>query len=58
MALLISAPKISAQVTNFDWPREIDSPIGQIIMYEPQPDALDGDILTGRGFVVTTKLLA
>ncbi len=50
-SLLVFTPRSSAQETNFDWPREIDSPIGQIIMYEPQPDSLDGDLITGRAAV-------
>ena len=48
IALLTLAPRSRAQDTNFDWPREIDSSIGQIVLYEPQSDSLDGDTLTGR----------
>src|ERR1700722_10025922 len=48
IALLAFAPRSRAQETNFDWPREIDSSIGQIVLYEPQSDSLDGDTLTGR----------
>jgi hypothetical protein len=51
IALLIFAPRMHAQETNFDWPRQIDSSIGQIIMYEPQPDSLDGDTLSGRAAI-------
>jgi len=42
------APRSRAQDTNFEWPRAIDSSIGRIVLYEPQPDSLDGDTLTGR----------
>jgi hypothetical protein len=37
---LTLAPRIRVQETNLDWPRQIDSSIGQIILYEPQPDSI------------------
>lgn len=33
------------------WPREIESDLGKIIIYQPQLDSLDGNILTGRAAV-------
>ena len=33
------------------WPREIESDLGKIIIYQPQLDSLDGNILTGRSAV-------
>lgn len=51
IALLFFAQRSYAQETNFDWPREIDSSIGQIILYEPQPDSLDGDTLSARAAI-------
>jgi hypothetical protein len=33
---------------NADWPREIDSPQGLLVVYEPQPDTFQGPTLTGR----------
>jgi hypothetical protein len=33
------------------WPREIESDLGKIIIYQPQLDPLDGNILTGRSAV-------
>jgi hypothetical protein len=48
---LVCSAGSKAQDTNFDWPREIDSSIGHIVLYEPQPDSLDGNVLTGRSAV-------
>ncbi len=31
-----------------DWPRRIDSAAGTIVVYEPQPEALQGSTLSGR----------
>ena len=31
-----------------DWPRAFDTASGAFIIYEPQPEALDGDVLSGR----------
>lgn len=31
-----------------DWPQEITAPEGKIIIYQPQPEKLKGNILTGR----------
>jgi hypothetical protein len=30
------------------WPRQIDSPSGSFVIYQPQPEELHGDVLTGR----------
>ncbi len=30
------------------WPREFDSPSGPFVIYQPQPEELNGDVLTGR----------
>jgi hypothetical protein len=42
------APPPAEPGANPDWPREIDSPAGVIVVYEPQPDAMQGATLTGR----------
>ena len=31
------------------WPREIEVPEGKVVIYQPQADVLDGNILKGRG---------
>ncbi len=31
-----------------DWPQEIDAPEGTIVVYQPQPEKLTGNVLTGR----------
>jgi hypothetical protein len=33
---------------NPDWPREVDSSAGVVVVYEPQPDTFQGPTLTGR----------
>src|SRR5215471_11270013 len=30
------------------WPRQFDSSSGAFIIYQPQPETLNGDVLTGR----------
>lgn len=53
--LLISQEKIYAQKTT--WPREI--PLtktgGKVVIYQPQPDALEGNILTGRAAIAAKE---
>ncbi|UCG76227.1 MAG: carbohydrate-binding family V/XII [Gemmatimonadota bacterium] len=37
-----------------DWPRRISVPEGEILLYQPQPDSLDGDRLRARAAVAVT----
>ncbi len=37
--------------TTGDWPREIGTPKGTIVIYQPQPEKLDGNQLKGRAAV-------
>src|SRR3954466_3323654 len=30
------------------WPQEVKAPEGTIVVYQPQPERLDGNVLTGR----------
>ncbi len=47
-AALIAGPMAAAEDPP-GWPREIDTPEGHIIhTYQPQPETLNGDVLTGR----------
>ena len=49
-ATLVSQQKLSAQTT---WPREIPfaKTGGKVVIYQPQPDALEGNTLTGRAAI-------
>ncbi len=37
-----------ARADDLGWPRQLDSSSGSIVIYQPQPEDLDGDVLTGR----------
>ena len=37
--------------TDGDWTREITIPQGIVVIYQPQPDVLEGNILKGRAAV-------
>ena len=47
-AIAILALLESANVSAVDWPQEIVAEEGTIVVYQPQPEALDGNILSGR----------
>src|ERR1700723_3405779 len=54
IAALFTATTSKAQGTqeiDTSWPREIESDLGKIIIYQPQLDSLDGNIITGRAAV-------
>lgn len=34
-----------------DWPQEIDAPEGTIVVYQPQPERLEGNVLEGRAAI-------
>jgi hypothetical protein len=38
----------TARATVSDWPRQFDSASGTFIIYQPQPETLNGDVLSGR----------
>ncbi len=44
-ALAVAVP---ARAADPAWPRQIDSPSGSFVIYQPQPEDLDGDLLTAR----------
>ena len=48
LLLLATAPLALAQTT---WPQEIADPEGTIVVYQPQPETLKGNVLTGRASV-------
>jgi hypothetical protein len=39
---------IPARADDPGWPRQFDSSSGSFVIYQPQPENLDGDVLTGR----------
>jgi hypothetical protein len=46
--LTITAALASTAVHAMDWPQEITAEEGTIVVYQPQPDRLDGNMLTAR----------
>ncbi|MGB3562000.1 MAG: hypothetical protein WBC09_02970, partial [Thermoanaerobaculia bacterium] len=57
LGLLATIPANAAEEEG--WPREIETADGLVVMYQPQLDSLEGDILAGRAAVAvippTTK---
>lgn len=51
IGILFSAAAANAQEIDASWPREIDSDFGRIVVYQPQLDTLDGNVLSGRAAV-------
>ena len=47
---LLAAPIFtsSARAADPGWPRQFNSASGSFVIYEPQPEDLEGDVLTGR----------
>ncbi len=45
VSLALASPTQAAEST---WPRQFDSPAGSFVIYQPQPENLTGDLLTGR----------
>src|SRR6266850_6279331 len=39
---------ITARADDPGWPRQFDSSSGSFVIYQPQPEYLEGDLLTGR----------
>src|SRR6185503_15324456 len=51
VALTVTASLAVAMTARADdpgWPRQFDSSSGTFVIYQPQPENLDGDVLTGR----------
>jgi hypothetical protein len=52
LTLFFGSPLILAdEEVDSHWPREINLPQGDVIIYQPQPENLTGDILTGRAAI-------
>lgn len=51
VCLLPMEPAWAEENLEGSWPREIDSPQGMVVIYQPQPEKLDGNLLKGRAAV-------
>ncbi len=49
--LLLPASAWAQEASDGGWPREIDTPQGVVVIYQPQPEKLDGNQLKGRAAV-------
>jgi hypothetical protein len=45
---ILAALPVGSRAADSGWPRQFDSPSGKFIIYQPQPETLNGDVLTGR----------
>ena len=52
LATLLMTGPLAAQ--ELGWPREIVVPEGKVVMYQPQADSFEDDLLTGRAAVSVT----
>jgi hypothetical protein len=50
--IALAAGNLAAQ--DLGWPREINAPKAKVVMYQPQAEALEGNVLTGRAAVSVT----
>jgi hypothetical protein len=48
LALMLAASPLLAQL---EWPQEITAPGGTIVVYQPQPEKLNGNVLSGRAAI-------
>ncbi|MCD6430870.1 MAG: hypothetical protein J7L57_06605 [Deltaproteobacteria bacterium] len=46
--ILLCGVSVKAQDVVDGWPREIETPKALIVIYQPQPESLDGNLLKGR----------
>ncbi len=54
LALVVVVPQARAQDTETTWPREINTPEGKIVIYQPQLEAFDEVTLKARSAVSVT----
>ena len=47
-ATAVLVAPIPARAADTEWPRQFDSSSGAFVIYQPQPEDLQGDVLTGR----------
>ena len=53
--LMLLTPSPVQEVADLGWPREITVPAGTVVIYQPQPEALEGNALTSRAAVSVTR---
>lgn len=46
--LVLTALTVSAVASAVDWPQEVTADEGTIVVYQPQPESLNGNTLAGR----------
>jgi hypothetical protein len=54
MTTVLAQEEVSGEVNGQgggDWPREIQVPEGVVVIYQPQPETLNGNLLKGRAAV-------
>ena len=49
--ILVSFNAVATDTDDVAWPREIDIPEGVLVIYQPQPEKLEGDHLFARAAV-------
>jgi hypothetical protein len=54
LASMLLASSSPSGAVDPDWPRQIDTPEATIVLYQPQPETLQGNILTARFAVAVT----
>jgi len=56
LVVLVMAPPASPQSADdgLEWPRQIIVPQGKVVIYQPQPESLEGNILESRAAVSVT----
>ena len=52
LGLLVALPAMAAEEAADAWPREIETEAALIVMYQPQVDSLEDDILKSRAAVM------
>ncbi|MGI9341967.1 MAG: carbohydrate-binding family V/XII [Gammaproteobacteria bacterium] len=54
VACLLALAIPVAHADDTDWPRQIETQRGLVVMYQPQPETLNGNVLEGRAAVSVT----
>jgi len=55
LLLALAAAASAAAQEPVDWPREFAAAGGTAVVYQPQPETLEGDVLTARSAVSVTR---
>jgi hypothetical protein len=51
LVLLVVLPAAMPAFATLEWPQEITAPEGTIVVYQPQPESLAGNVLSGRAAI-------